>query len=209
MASGPPSHPSDPAGGPTFTPDHPALIALADELLRWNRRINLTGHRDRQAVLDDLVGDALVLARHVRGGSLLDIGSGNGFPGLVLALALPEVAVSLLEPREKRCAWLKHAGRLLDLGGRLRVLRGRAAPGRQADPPGLAGRVFDTVTLRAVAGLEDSLALARPYLAPGGAVVLPRAQKDRGQAQNLGLSVVSYELAPPFGARILVMAEPT
>ncbi len=189
-----------------FSPDHPALAALVDELLRWNARINLTGHRERDGVMADLVGDALALAGQVRGPELLDIGSGNGFPGLVLALARPELAVTLLEPREKRVAWLKHAARLLSLGPRLAVVRGRASQDRTGDPPGLAGQAFGTVTLRAVAGLKESLALARPYLATGGLVLLPRAEKDRAQALALGLEVIGYQLEPPFGSRILVRA---
>ncbi len=182
-----------------------ALGTVVSELLRWNRKINLTGHRSEGAVVVDLILDSLQAARQVTGGSLLDIGSGAGFPGLVLALVRPEMEVTLLEPRGKRVSFQEHLIRRLGLGERVRAVQGRASPERDQDPPALAGRRFDTVTLKAVARLEASLGLGRPYLAPGGRVVLPRGVSDREAALELGLEVVDYELPPPGGRRIMVI----
>lgn len=115
---------------------------LCADLLRWNRAHNLTGHHDPEAAYVDLFLDSLPLVPHIQGPNLLDIGSGAGFPGLVLALALPELAVTLLEPRAKRVSFHKQAIRALELGDRVRTVMGRAgeALGVSASPPSPCGR---------------------------------------------------------------------
>ena len=180
---------------------------LGAELLRWNQRINLTGHRDERSVEADLVLDSLALAEHIQDDTLLDIGSGAGFPGLVLALARPELKVTLLEPRGKRVSFQEHIIRTLDLKNRVQAVQGRASQDRGQDPAALEGRFFSTVTLKAVTSLEDSLALARPYLAPEGRIVLPRGISDRQNALDLGLKVVDYQLPEPGGQRILAISD--
>lgn len=171
---------------------------LCAELLRWNRAHNLTGHHDPEAAYADLFLDSLALVPHVQGPALLDIGAGAGFPGLVLAMALPELRVTLLEPRAKRVSFHKQAIRALELGDRVRTVMGRAGEA-------LIGERFSTVTLRAVTDIPGSLALARPYLAPGGAVLLPRGAKDAEQARSLGLEVRPYSLGPATSPRIIAV----
>lgn len=191
------------APAPALPPKLDALLErLAAELLRWNQRINLTGYRSPEEVRVGLFLDALALLPHLAGNSLLDIGSGAGFPGLVLALARPDLTVTLLEPRAKRVSFQKHAIRTLGLGN-VRAVQGRAGNGPDAALP---GEVFSTVTVKAVGGLADSLALARPYLAPGGRVLLPRGWGDRAAALAAGHVVVDYQLPPPGGRRIIVLA---
>lgn len=180
-----------------------SLMALGEELLRWNQRINLTGYRDMEAVAVGLFLDSLALKPLVMGSSLLDIGSGAGFPGLVLALTLPEVRVTLLEARGKRVSFQKQAVRLLGLGN-VRCARGRAA-GEGDKVRALPGERFDTVTVKAVGSLRDSLALALAYLAPGGRVLLPRGQGEAEEANALGLLTMAYELPPPGGKRIIAI----
>lgn len=169
---------------------------LSAELLRWSAVHRLTGHADPEAIYRDLLLDSLALLSLVKGNTLLDIGSGAGFPGLVLALARPELEVTLLEGRAKKVSFQKQAIRLLGLAGRVRAVQGRAGVD-------LLGERFDTVTLRAVAGLAESLALARPYLAPGGVVLLPRGLRDQDQARALGLAVREYRLPGIKESRII------
>ncbi|MBU4565775.1 MAG: 16S rRNA (guanine(527)-N(7))-methyltransferase RsmG [Desulfarculus sp.] len=171
---------------------------LSADLLRWNRAHNLTGHHDPAAAYLDLFLDSLALVPHVQGPALLDIGSGAGFPGLVLALALPELRVTLLEPRAKRVSFHKQAIRSLELGDRVQTVMGRAGEA-------LEGEQFSTVTLRAVTDIPGSLELAQPYLAPGGAVLLPRGAKDADQARSLSLSVEPYSLGPGTTPRIIAI----
>jgi len=170
--------------------------ALSVELLKWSAVHRLTGHADPDAIYRDLLLDSLALLPLIKGTTLLDIGSGAGFPGLVLALARPELQVTLLEARAKKVSFQKQAIRVLDLAGRVRAVLGRAGVD-------LRGERFDIVTIRAVAGLAESLALARPYLAPGGAALLPRGARDRADARSLGLAVTEYRLPGTNEPRII------
>ncbi len=172
------------------------LERLARELHRWNRSVRLVGPRDLDGVRAQ-VADALVPFLYLPPkGPVLDIGCGPGLPALPLAAMFPEVAVVGLEPRHKRVAFARHAARLLGLEGvRIVAERSEDAIGRHPD---LAGR-FATVTARAVADVPGLLAAARPYLAPGGKVVLPRG-KGTVEPGPGWARVEHREYPPPPGA---------
>src|SRR5579863_6673365 len=92
------------------------LAAYLRLLLRWNRSINLTAVRDPQEVVTRHFAESMYLARfEALRGSLLDVGSGAGFPGLPLKIAVPELAVVLLEPIAKKRAFLKEVARECEL----------------------------------------------------------------------------------------------
>lgn len=144
-------------------PAVPALARYLDLLAAWNERVNLTGARGPAERVRVLVAPALRLLPLLVPGRLLDVGSGNGSPGLVLALLDPAREVTLLEPRQRRWAFLREAARACGRGD-VQVLRVRhdAYPGAPAA----------NVTLR---GLRlPSRALAR-LVAPGGLVLLSAA----------------------------------
>ena len=91
--------------------DVAALSRYLDLVADWNARVNLTGARtpaDRVAIL---VAPVAPLARELEDGHLVDIGSGNGSPGLVLAVLRPDLSAVLLEPRQRRWAFLREAAR--------------------------------------------------------------------------------------------------
>ena len=137
-------------------PALPGLERYLDLLAAWSARVNLTGARSAPERARLLVGAVLPAVTLVRPGRLVDVGAGNGSPGLVLALLRPELAVTLLEPRQRRWAFLREAARA---AGRpdIQVLR------RRHD--GYEGPPADTVTLR---GLDLSLADLGPLVGKGG-----------------------------------------
>jgi len=89
------------------------LAAYLELLDHWSERVNLTGARTPAERVALLVQDVLPAANLLQGTTLLDIGSGNGSPGLVLALLRPQLSVTLLEPRLKRWAFLREAARVV------------------------------------------------------------------------------------------------
>jgi len=144
--------------------------------------VNLTGARtpaDRVALLVEAVLPAVPYALP---GRLIDVGSGNGSPGLVLALVRPELSVVLLEPRQRRWAFLREASRA---AGRPEVDVLRARHDQYAGP------AATTVTLR---GLDLSLSALAPLVAPGGrALIFGRPRPDepgwREESGPAGLQV--------------------
>jgi 16S rRNA (guanine527-N7)-methyltransferase len=117
------------------------LSAYLDVLAHWSSRTNLTAARNPTERVELLVAPILAGLPWLRPGRLLDVGSGNGSPGLVLALLVPELRVTLLEPRLKRWAFLREALRSL---GRLDVEVLRERLEAYSGPPA------DTLTLRAL-----------------------------------------------------------
>ena len=127
-------------------------------LERWSRRLNLTALDTAVARVDRLVRDAVTVAPQLAPGRLADIGSGNGAPGLVLAILRPDVSVTLLEPRLRRVVFLEEVSSQLRLPN-LAVARSRH--------DGWTGERFETLTLKA---LELPLEELLPLLRPSGAV---------------------------------------
>jgi 16S rRNA (guanine527-N7)-methyltransferase len=143
------------------------LAAYLTLVAAWNLRTNLTAARTALERVEILVADVWKAAPFVRAGSLIDIGSGNGSPGLVLALVRRELEVTLLEPRARRWAFLREATRKLDRSD-VTVLRSRCED--------FDGRAT-TVTVRAV-GLD--LSIAAQLLEPGGDLLIFGGHPDPG-----------------------------
>jgi 16S rRNA (guanine527-N7)-methyltransferase len=150
-------------------PPRERLAAYLDQVAAWSPRVNLTGARSAEERARILVEPVLGAASFVAG-RLLDIGSGNGSPGLVLALLRPELSVTLLEPRLKRWAFLRDAARAVGRS-QLEVLRARHD--EYAGPPAA------TVTVRALALAPDDLA---PLVVPGGQLLVFGPRPEPGPA---------------------------
>lgn len=150
---------ADPHRGPLEAlglsgPPAERLAAYLDTLSAWGDRINLTGARTAEERVRLLVGSVLPSVALPEPGTLLDVGAGNGSPGLVLAILRDDLQVTLLEPRIRRWAFLREASRRCGLG-RVCVRRGRH--------DSYAGAPARTVTLRALAlPLAELAALVEP-----------------------------------------------
>ena len=129
-------------------------------LLTWNKKMNLTAIRDPREIVWRHFGESLFAAAHVPScRTMLDFGSGAGFPGLPIALVRPEIAVTLAEAQNKKASFLREAVRTLNLAVEVWGERVENMPGQ---------RRFDVVALRAVDRPADALILARNRLAPAG-----------------------------------------
>jgi 16S rRNA (guanine527-N7)-methyltransferase len=126
-----------------------------DLLLRWNARTNLTAIRNPEEIVQRHFGESLFASSHLGEQlpeTLLDLGSGAGFPGLPIALAHPEIAVTLAESQNKKSTFLREAVRTLGLLN-VEVWAARA----ETFP---ADRRFHTVTMRAVDDMAAALKAA-------------------------------------------------
>ena len=129
-------------------------------LLRWNRRLNLTALRQPQAIVRQLFAESIYLTRLGSfQGRLLDVGTGAGFPGLALKLALPALDVTLLEASRRKCTFLKEVLRSLQLP-HVTVVADRFEAWAAAQ----AKQTFDVVTTRALALTPKFLALVETLL---------------------------------------------
>jgi 16S rRNA (guanine527-N7)-methyltransferase len=138
-------------------------------ILRWNARINLTSVRDEHGIITRHFVESFACARALPAGisTLLDFGSGAGFPGIPIALCRPEIAVTLAESQGKKAAFLQEAVRTLRISAKVHPQRAEslAAP-------------FDCVVLRAVDRMPRAVAAAAQLVALGGFLALMSTGKE-------------------------------
>lgn len=187
------------------------LDRFLDLLEVWNRRFRLTGDRERPTLLEKHVLDCLAVVPELPpDGPVVDIGSGAGFPGVVLACACPDRPVVLVEPRRRPTSFLLEVARTIPLP-HVRVVEARAEDAAR-DPT--LGRSMAMVVSRALR-LDILVGLSPPFLRGGGMVVAMQtpsvSERDAGlQAVRCGLRLVrirDYEL-PGGEARRLLVFEP-
>jgi len=160
------------------TLDDAAVAKLGDflgRLVAMNERMNLTAIVDPEAAWERHALDALslvpLLADVPAGASLLDVGSGGGVPGLPLAIARPDLAVTLVEATQKKAVFLADVAEALGLAN-VTVYAERAEELARS----FGGR-FDVVTARAVAKLAALVPLTAPFARAGGRLLLIKGQR--------------------------------
>jgi 16S rRNA (guanine527-N7)-methyltransferase len=159
--------------------DEAKLARLGDylgRLLAMNERMNLTAIKDAESAWERHVLDALTLVPLLgdvpAGGRLVDVGSGGGLPGIPLAIARPDLAVTLVESTQKKAGFLEAVSAALGLSN-VSVHPERA----ERLLAGELGATFDVVTARAVGRLETLAPLTVPFARPGGLVLLVKGQR--------------------------------
>lgn len=127
-----------------------------------------------------------LVAPLLRPGTVGDVGSGAGLPGLVLAIARPDVDFVLVEPMERRVAWLNEQTKALGLSN-VSVLRERAEDARLSTP-------LDQVTARAVSAFRKLVPLVAPLLRPGGELVLMKGRSAAAEIEAAAKEIRKYRL---------------
>ena len=151
--------------------------ALLSELERWNRKVNLTAIRKRDAMVTGHLLDSLVARPLLHGDTVLDVGTGAGFPGLPLAIVEPQRHFTLVDSNNKKIMFIQHVAGLLGLDN-VDAVKARAedyAPGRR----------FDTVTARALAALPKLVQLAGHHVGEDGVFVALKGRYPEEELQQL------------------------
>jgi 16S rRNA (guanine527-N7)-methyltransferase len=174
------------------------LSTYLDLLLKWNARTNLTAIRDPEEIVRRHFGESLFAGRHLlpklsTQATLLDFGSGAGFPGLPIQLLCPELQVTLAESQNKKASFLREAIRTLGLQTEVFASRVETMPG---------DRLFDAITLRAVDNMLAALASATQRLTPRGWLVTLAAGPPDASAEQYPIpdstnSFLTLQQPPP------------
>ena len=170
-------------------------------ILRWNARINLTATRDAEGILSRHFVESILCARALPAGiaTLLDFGSGAGFPGIPIALCRPEIAVTLAESQGKKAAFLQEAIRILGISAKVHDQRAESLSAQ-----------FDCVTLRAVDRMPQAVKAASLLVAPHGWLVLMTTRAELAGLQTIAGTNFSWPkvLALPGSAdRLFALGE--
>lgn len=167
--------------------DYQALIG------RWTRTYNLTAVREPAQMLVQHLLDSLALVgplrRHTGGAAraLLDVGSGAGLPGIVLAIACPELEVTCVDTVAKKAGFMRQVG--AELG-----LRNFTAVHARVET--LAPRPWDLIVSRAFASLADFITLTQPLLATDGAWIAMKGKRPDDEMAALPAGVEAFHVEP-------------
>lgn len=165
------------------------ISAYLDLVLKWNAKMNLTAVREPGAIIQRHFGESLFAAGLIAPNcgetkSLADVGSGAGFPGLAIKIALPQLNVTLIESQQKKATFLREVIRELAMQD-AQVVNARAESFHQTS---------DIVTLRAVESFDKSLRVASRLVGSGGELVL---LIGTGQTEKAGALLPHFQWIEP------------
>ncbi len=153
------------------------LSAFAAQLEKWNRVYNLTALREPDDILTHHLLDSLAIVPHIPEGTLLDVGTGGGFPGVPVAIAQPARPVALLDSSDKKIAFLRQVKGALALHN-VSVYCRRV---EDWEPP----TAYDVVVSRAFSALNLFLERCARLLRPGGALLAMKGIVPEDEIANL------------------------
>jgi 16S rRNA (guanine527-N7)-methyltransferase len=196
--------------------DRERLLAYLALIQRWTQVYNLTAVRDPAEMFTHHLLDCLAVVAPMRRGTgasgqgalrVLDVGSGAGLPGVILALLNPAWQVTCIDAVAKKATFIRQVGAELALPN-LQAVHGRVESKASFRAP-----AFDLVTSRAFASLKDFVELTRPLLAPGGQWAAMKANLSEDERDALPADVAMFHVeqldVPDLGAqRCLVWMKP-
>jgi 16S rRNA (guanine527-N7)-methyltransferase len=192
------------SGHPPLPPETVEKFAAYLTLLqKWNAKTNLTAIRDEEGILSRHFLESILCAQALPAGiqTLLDFGSGAGFPGIPIALMCPELAVTLAESQNKKAAFLREAVRTLGVNTKVHSARAETLSSK-----------FDCITLRAVDNMQQAIPAAIQLLASTGYLALLTTLEDAPTLQTLASQSAHLIWSPPQPLpkrtnRILLLAQ--
>ena len=153
------------------------LLRLLDELDDWNQRMNLTAIRERGQQITKHLLDSLAVHSYMRGAPVADIGTGAGFPGLPLAVALPQHHFTLLDSTAKKLKFVEHAAQTLGLHN-VQTVHTRAENYRPKER-------FDAVVSRAVGPIETFVTWSGHLCVGGGRLLAMKGRYPTDELKHI------------------------
>ncbi|XP_010533483.1 PREDICTED: uncharacterized protein LOC104809258 [Tarenaya hassleriana] len=195
-----------------------------DTLLQWNQKMNLTAVKNSEEVMERHIEDSLSILPPIKSCytlhcnasfdsiNLIDVGSGAGLPGLVIAIACPDWRVTLMESINKRCVFLEHVVNVTGISN-VQILRGRA---ENLGHDAMYREKFDVAIARAVAEMRVLAEYCLPLVRVGGLFVAAKGHDPKEEVQNaekavrfMGgsiLQICPVESHSPYGQRTAVIS---
>ena len=176
------------------------LLIYKDLLIKWNKKINLTALRDDMSITTHHLLDCLAILKYIKGEKILDVGSGAGLPGLIIAICEPSKQVTLIDKVEKKISFLRQVCIELDLKN-TEVIHARIEALDRQD-------YFDTVISRAFSDLDNFIFLTKKFLKNSGHWLAMKGKKVAGnQFLPIQLEHTVIDIMVPFlnAERCIVM----
>ncbi len=145
------------------------LLIYIDLLIKWNKTYNLTSLTTKEDIITTHLLDCLSVVKKIDGQRILDVGSGAGLPGLMIALARPTTHLCLIDKVAKKTSFMKQAVLELELSN-VEVIHGRVEDLRVKNP-------FDTIVSRAFSEVEKFISLTQHLISKQGAWLIMKSKK--------------------------------
>ena len=162
------------------------LLAFRDLLLKWNKTYNLTALRDPAQAISHHLLDSLAILPHVSDGNLLDVGSGGGLPGIPLAIARPDLSVSMVDTVQKKTTFLQQA--VIELALRNVTVHHARVEEMQGQYAQISARAFAEIGL--------FISLTRHLLAPNGRWLAMKGVRPDDELKALPTDITVEAIIP-------------
>ena len=162
------------------------LLIYIDLLIKWNKTYNLTSLTTKEDIITTHLLDCLSVVKKIDGQRILDVGSGAGLPGLMIALARPTTHLCLIDKVAKKTSFMKQAVLELELSN-VEVIHGRVEDLRVKNP-------FDTIVSRAFSEVEKFISLTQHLISKQGAWLIMKSKKI--MTEDLKKLGKSFEVEP-------------
>ncbi|MEO5360282.1 MAG: 16S rRNA (guanine(527)-N(7))-methyltransferase RsmG [Nitrospirota bacterium] len=168
-----------------------AFIIYAAELKKWTKVHNLTSVTDEEGIAVKHFLDSVLFTIPLRGSDcgILDVGSGAGFPGIPMKIVRPDLRLTLLEPKGKKAAFLRHIVHKLNLND-VEIIEGRL---ETFQPP---RRLYDAAVVRALFTAHEFISKVSPLVKPGGLICLGKGRDYKKELADLSEVNISHIKIP-------------